>query len=195
MEEQIQQLESKLATMKKRITQLKQLDSVDHTAKINTQIYPSKTEAEIKAHLESVRELEIKATHTHALLSASFSKGLKSYVQEVTKRKPNPYVLWHALKDRFHNKSLNLQANLQRFNAAQKEQDEQMMDFIARLQQLLLQASTTASPIGDDTFIALLRAGLPSDFNATQSTSYLKSHGTVDTNTVDHICAILFDHE
>jgi len=106
-------------------------------------------------------------------------------------------VLWHALKDRFHNKSLNLQANLQRFNVAQKEQDEQMMDFIARLQQLRLQASTTSSPIGDDTFIASLSAGLPSEFNATQSTiaSYLKSHGTVDTNTVDHICAILLDHE
>jgi len=35
LEEQIQRLESKLATMKKRITQLKELDSVDHTAKIN----------------------------------------------------------------------------------------------------------------------------------------------------------------
>jgi hypothetical protein len=72
-----------------------------------------------------------------------------------------------------------------------------MMDFIAHLQQLCLQASTTSSPIGDNTFIARLRAGLPSEFNATQSTiaSYLKSHGTVDTNTVDHICAILLDHE
>jgi len=46
------------------------------------------------------------------------SKGLKSYVQAVTKGKPNPYVLWHALKDQLHNKSLNLQANLQWFNAA-----------------------------------------------------------------------------
>jgi len=99
VEEQIQQLESKLAMMKKRITQLKDLDSVDHTAKINTQIYPSKTEAEIKAHLESVHKLKIRATHTHALLSASARKGLKSYVQAVTKGKPNPYVLWHALKD------------------------------------------------------------------------------------------------
>ena len=120
--EQIQRLESKLAAMKERISQLKDLDSVDHgqlsTAKINAQIYPGKTEAEIKAHLESVHELEIGATHTHALLSASVSKGLKSYVQAVTKGKPNPYVLWHALKDRFHNKSLNLQANLQRFNVA-----------------------------------------------------------------------------
>jgi len=78
VEEQIQRLEYKLATMKKRITQLKDLDSVDHTAKINAQIYPGKTEAEIKAHLESVRELKIGATHTHTLLSASFSKGLKS---------------------------------------------------------------------------------------------------------------------
>jgi len=46
-EEQIQQFESKLATMKKRITQLKDLDSVDQsqssTAKINAQIYPGKT--------------------------------------------------------------------------------------------------------------------------------------------------------
>jgi len=72
-----------------------------------------------------------------------------------------------------------------------------MMDFIARLQQLHLQASTTASPIGDNTFMALLHASLPSDFNATQSTiaSYLKSYLTVDTNTVDHICAILLDHK
>jgi len=169
--EQIQRLESKLAAMKERIAHLKNLDSVDHcqssTAKINAQIYPGKSEAEIKAHLESIHKLEIGATHTHALLSASVSKGLKSYVQVVTKGKPNPYVLWHALKDQFHNKSLNLQANLQRFNAARKEQDEQMMDFIARLQQLHLQASTTSSPIGDNTFIAHLRAGLPSEFNAT----------------------------
>jgi len=82
VEEQIQQLESKLATMKKRITQLKDHNSVDQsqssTAKINAQIYPSKTEAEIKAHLESVHELNIGANHTHALLSASVSKGLKS---------------------------------------------------------------------------------------------------------------------
>jgi len=72
-----------------------------------------------------------------------------------------------------------------------------MMDFIAHLQQLCLQASTTASPIGDNTFIAHLHAGLPSDFNATQSTIaiYLKLHGTVDTNTVNHICAILLDHK
>jgi len=34
-----------------------------------------------------------------ALLSASVSKGLKSYVQAVTKGKPNPYVLWQTLKD------------------------------------------------------------------------------------------------
>jgi len=99
VEEQIQWLESKLATMKKKITQMKELDSVDHTTKINTQIYPGKTEAEIKAHLESIRKLKIRATHTHALLSASVSKGLKSYVQVVTKGKPNPYVLWYALKD------------------------------------------------------------------------------------------------
>jgi len=99
VEEQIQWLESKLATMKKKITQMKELDSVDHTTKINAQIYPGKTEAEIKAHLESIRKLEIRATHTHALLSASVSKGLKSYLQVVTKEKPNPYVLWHALKD------------------------------------------------------------------------------------------------
>jgi len=83
--------------MKKRITQLKDLNSVDHTAKINAQIYPSKTEVEIKAHLESVCKFEISATHTHALLSASVSKGLKSYVQAVKKEKPNPYVLWHTL--------------------------------------------------------------------------------------------------
>jgi len=76
VEEQIQQFESKLATMKKRITQLKDLDSVNHTAKINSQIYPNKTEAEIKAHLESVCKLEIRANHTHALLSASVSKLL-----------------------------------------------------------------------------------------------------------------------
>jgi len=110
MEEQIQRLESKLAAMKERITQLKDLNSVNlsqsSTAKINTQIYPSKTKAEIKVHLKSSQELEIGATHTHALLSASISKGLKSYVQAVTKGKPNPYVLWHALKDWFHNKSL-----------------------------------------------------------------------------------------
>jgi len=61
--------------MKERITQLKDLDSVDlsqlSTAKkINSQIYPGKTGAEIKAHLESIQELEIGATHTHALLSA-----------------------------------------------------------------------------------------------------------------------------
>jgi len=80
----------------------------------------------------------------------------------VKKGKPNPYVLWHACKDQNHNKSLNLQANLQQFNAAQKEQDKQMMDFIARLQQLHLQASISASPIGDNTFIAHLHAGLPS---------------------------------
>jgi len=67
VEEQIQRLKSKLAMMKKRITQLKDLNSVDHTAKINAQIYPGKTEAEIKAHLESVPELKIGATHTHAL--------------------------------------------------------------------------------------------------------------------------------
>jgi len=62
-----------------------------------------------------------------------------------------------------------------------------MMDFIVRLQQLRLH----------NTFIACLCPSLPSDFNATQSTiaSYLKSHRTVDTNTVDHICAILLDHE
>jgi len=147
VEEQIQRLESKLATMKK-ITQMKELNSVDHTTKINAQIYPGKTEAEIKAHLESVHELEIGATHTHALLSASVSKGLKSYVQAVTKGKPNPYVLWHALKDRFHNKSLNLQANLQQFNVAQKEQDEQMMDFsssVYRPQQLQVSLETTHS--------------------------------------------------
>jgi len=48
VEEQIQQLESKLAMMKKRITQLKDLDSVDHTAKINAHIYPGKTDAEFK---------------------------------------------------------------------------------------------------------------------------------------------------
>jgi len=76
------------------------------------------------------RKLEIGATQTHALLSASVSKGLKSYVQAVTKGKPNPYVLWHTLKDWFNNKSLNLQANLQCFNAAQKEQDKQMIDTI-----------------------------------------------------------------
>jgi len=103
VEEQIQRLESKLAAMKERITQLKDLNSVDHsqsyTAKINAQIYPSKTDPEIKAHLESIHKLEIGATHTHALLSASVCKGLKSYVQVVTKGKPNPYVLWHALKD------------------------------------------------------------------------------------------------
>jgi len=77
------------------------------------------------------------------------------------------------------------------------EQDKQMMDFIAHLQQLCLQASSAASPIGYNTFIAHLHAGLPSDFNATQNTiaSYLKSHETMDTNTVDHICAILLDHE
>jgi len=65
-----------------------------------------------------------------------------------------------------------------------------MMDFIACLQQLRLQASTTSSPIGDNTFIAHLHACLPSEFNATQSTiaSYLKSYGTMDTNTVNHIC-------
>jgi len=107
MEEQIQRLESKLATMKKRITQMKELDSVDHTTKINAQIYPSKTEAEIKAHLESIHKLKIGATHTHALLSASVSKGLKSYMQAMTKGKSNPYVLWHTLKDQFQNKSLN----------------------------------------------------------------------------------------
>jgi len=71
-------------------------------------------------------------------------------------------VLWHLLKDQFHNKSLDLQANLQHFNAAQKEQDEQMMDFIACLQQLHLQASTTASPIEDNTHMppAMLAADL-----------------------------------
>jgi len=52
------------------------------------------TEAEIKAHLESFHKLKIGATHTHALLTASVSKGLKSYVQVVTKGKPNPYMLW-----------------------------------------------------------------------------------------------------
>jgi len=88
VEEQLQRLESKLAEMKKRITQLKDLNSVDHTAKIKAQIYPGKTEAEIKAHLESVCKLEIRATHTHALLSASVSKGLKSYVQVVKKGNP-----------------------------------------------------------------------------------------------------------
>jgi len=77
VQEQIQRLEYKLATMKKRITQMKELDSVNHTSKINAQIYPPKTEAEIKAHLESVCKLKIRATHTHALLSASVSKGLK----------------------------------------------------------------------------------------------------------------------
>jgi len=72
-----------------------------------------------------------------------------------------------------------------------------MMDFITGLQQLHLQASTSSSPIGDNPFIARLHAGLPSDFSATQSTiaSYLKSHGTVDTNTVNYICTILLDHE
>jgi hypothetical protein len=147
------------------------------TKKINERVYPGKTDDEIKSHLESVRELEISATHTHALLSASVSKGLRSYMQAVTKGKPNPYVLWHALKDRFHNKLLNLQANLQHFSQAHKEGDEQMMDFIARLQQLRLLASTDSSPIGDDNFVARLRAGLPSEYNSTQSTiaSYLKS--------------------
>jgi len=63
-----------------------------------------------------------------------------------------------------------------------------MMDFITHFQQLCLQASTTSSPIGDNAFIARLRAGLPSEFNASESTiaSYLKSHGT---------CAILLDHK
>jgi len=72
-----------------------------------------------------------------------------------------------------------------------------MMDFIARLQQLCLQASTTASPIRDNTLIARLCTGLISDFNATQSTiaSYLKSHGTVNTTTIENICTILLDHE
>jgi len=92
VEEQIQRLESKLADMKERITQLKDLNSGNHsqssTVKIKAQIYPSKTDAEIKAHLESICKLEIEATHTHALLSASVSKGLKSYVQMVTKGKP-----------------------------------------------------------------------------------------------------------
>jgi len=63
--EQIQRLESKLDAMKERTTQLKDLNSVDHsqssTAKMNPQIYPSKTEVEIKAHLESVHKLKIGA--------------------------------------------------------------------------------------------------------------------------------------
>jgi len=66
MGEQIQWLESKLANMKEKITQLKDLDPVGHgqssTAKINSQIYPSKTEAEIKAHLESILVLELTCT-------------------------------------------------------------------------------------------------------------------------------------
>jgi len=52
--------------------------SQSSTAKINAQIYPGKTNSEIKAHLERILELKIGATHTHALLSASVSKGLKS---------------------------------------------------------------------------------------------------------------------
>jgi len=69
-----------------------------------------------------------------------------------------------------------------------------MMDFITRLQQLCLQALMTASPIGDNTFIAHLCSSL---CGATQSTiaSYLNSPGTVDTNTINHICAILLDHK
>jgi len=49
------------------------------------------------------------------------------------------------------------------------------------------------SPIGDDTFLT----HLPSKFNTMQSTitSYLKSQGTIDTQTVNHICVILLDHE
>ena len=34
----------------------------------------------IKSHLESICKLKIGATHTHALLSASVSKGLNSYM-------------------------------------------------------------------------------------------------------------------
>jgi len=49
--------------------------------------------------IESVRKLKTGVTHTHALLSASVSKGLKSYMQVVTKGRPNPYLLCHALKD------------------------------------------------------------------------------------------------
>jgi hypothetical protein len=115
-------------------------------------------------------------------------------VQVVMKGKLNPYMLWHALKDQFHNKSLNLQANLQRFSQARKEGNEQMMDFIARLQQLRLLASTDSSPIGDDNFVACLRAGLPGEYNSTHA-SYLKSHDVIDVEAVDHICTILLNHK
>jgi hypothetical protein len=196
---QLESLELEIDRAKQKVLRLKgtKPNDADNTKKINDRVYPGKTDNEIKSHLESVRELEIGAAHTHALLSASVSKGLRSYVQAVTKGKPNPYVLWHALKDRFHNKSLNLQANLQRFGQARKEGDEQMMDFIARLQQLRLLASTDSSPIGDDNFVARLRAGLPGEYNSTQSTiaSYLKSRDVIDVEAVDHICAILLDHE
>jgi hypothetical protein len=47
----------------------------------------------------------------------------------------------------------------------QKDDDEQMMDFIAGLQQLWQLASTTVSLIGDDVFVMHLCAGLPSDYN------------------------------
>jgi len=103
---------------------------------------------ESKAYLESILKVEICATHTHVLLSASVSKGLKSYAGG------NKWQTKSILALACPEGSVpNLQANLQWFDLACKEQEKQMMDFIACLQQLCLQASTTASPIGDNTFI------------------------------------------
>jgi hypothetical protein len=138
--DQICRLETELATVTEKINRLKSnsgssvtLSTVTKTMTINECLYPGKGDNDIKAHLESVCKLEIGAVHTHVLLSASVSKGLRSYVQVVTKGKPNLYVLWCALKDCFHNKSVNLQANLQQFSLAHKETDKHMMDYITKV--------------------------------------------------------------
>jgi multidrug efflux pump subunit AcrA (membrane-fusion protein) len=115
---------------------------------------PFESNKDLTWFLSYARKIQAGSSQTHALVSASLSTRLQNYVNREPK---NPFRLWALIKERFHNKAFDLEANLDRFDWAVKGAEEKVIDYISCLETYRRLITTVDNKVGDDAFLRRLQ--------------------------------------